>query len=230
MKTFVLFDIDGTLLYSEKIDSRCFADSYEAIFGLPFPTIDWTKFPEVTDHVIFRTAFYDHFNRYPSEDERITFEDHYLDGLTSSRATSPDEFREVPGAADLWRRLNSEDQFVTGIATGGWQRPAAIKLEHVGIPPEQPFAGYANNKFSRVDILNEAINKAREVHEVARVIYVGDAIWDVTTTKKMNLPLIGVRRKGDHDALRAAGADRIVTNFTPDSAFFTHLTDILQQG
>lgn len=230
VKTFVLFDIDGTLLYSEKVDSRCFANSYETIFGLPFPTIDWTQFPEVTDHVIFRTAFKDHFGRFPSETERVTFEDHYLEGLSTSRVDSPEEFKEVPGATDLWRRLDGDDQFLTGIATGGWQRPASIKLEHVGIPPDQPFAGYANNKFSRVEILSEAINKARAVHEVDRVIYVGDAIWDVTTTQKMNLPLIGVRRKGDHDALKQAGADRVITDFTPDSAFFTHITDILQEG
>lgn len=230
MKTFVLFDIDGTLLYSEKVDSRCFASSYEVIFGRPFPTIDWTRFPEVTDHVIFRTAFHDHFGRYPTEAERLKFEDHYLEGLRTSRATKPGEFREVPGAANLWRRLNADARFITGIATGGWQRPAAIKLEHVGIPPEQPFAGYANDRFSRVEILDEAITKARSVHRIARVIYVGDAVWDVTTTRKMNLPLIGVRRNGDHDALIQAGAARVITDFTPDQAFFNHLQDIISEG
>jgi len=230
VKTFVLFDIDGTLLYSEKVDSRCFANSYEAIFGLPFPTIDWTQFPEVTDHVIFRTAFHDHFGRYPSNAERLTFEDHYLEGLSTSRALTPEEFQEVPGATKLWHRLADDDRFLAGIATGGWQRPASIKLDHVGIPPNQPFAGYANDKFSRVDILTEAINKARAVHDVAHVIYVGDAIWDVTTTQKMNLPLIGVRRNGDHGPLKQAGADRVITDFTPDNAFFNHVTDILREA
>jgi phosphoglycolate phosphatase-like HAD superfamily hydrolase len=59
---------------------------------------------------------------------------------------------------------------------------------------------------------------------------VGDAVWDVTTTQKMNLPLIGVRRKGDHHALKQAGADRVITDFTPDNAFFTHVSDILKEG
>lgn len=226
VKTFVLFDIDGTLLYSEKVDSRCFANSYEAIFRLPFPTIDWTRFAEVTDHVIFRTAFHDHFGRYPTETERLTFEDHYLDGLNSSRDKRPNEFKEVPGAANLWRSLEASDRYVPGIATGGWQRPAAIKLAHVGIPGEHPFAGYANDKFSRVDILNAAIELVSEVHEIDRVIYVGDAVWDVTTTQKMGLPLIGVRRKGDHHALSSLGADRIITDFNPPQAFFTHLEEL----
>jgi phosphoglycolate phosphatase-like HAD superfamily hydrolase len=228
MKTFVLFDIDGTLLYSDKIDSRCFADSYAAIFGRPFPTIDWTRFAEVTDHVIFRTAFHDHFGRYPTAAERETFEEHYLEALHAARAARPGDFREVPGAAALWRQLEADDRFLTGIATGGWQRPAAIKLTHVGIAPEQPFAGYANDKFSRVDILNEAIDRARAVHEVIRVVYVGDAVWDVTTTQKMGLPLIGVRRLGDHDALLRLGATRVVTDFNPPSAFINHLLELLE--
>jgi phosphoglycolate phosphatase-like HAD superfamily hydrolase len=223
VKTFVLFDIDGTLLYSEKVDSRCFATSYQAIFGLPFPTIDWTKFAEVTDHVIFRTAFYDHFGCYPTEEERTTFEDHYLSGLAASREIQPEEFREVPGAAKLWHQLEAHDRYVPGIATGGWQRPAAIKLAHVGIPSTHPYAGYANGKFSRVDILNEAIELAEAVHDIDQVIYVGDAVWDVTTTQKMGLPLIGVRRKGDYEALRRVGAKRIITDFNPPQAFFNHL-------
>ena len=230
MKTFVLFDIDGTLLYSNKIDSRCFADSYAAIFGRPFPTIDWTRFAEVTDHVIFRTAYHDHFGRYPTASERETFEDHYLNALNTARDAKPDDFREVPGAAALWHNLEADDRFLTGIATGGWQRPAAIKLAHVGISPKQPFAGYANDKFSRVDILNEAIHLAREQHELGRVVYVGDAVWDVTTTQKMGLPLIGVRRKGDHDALLQLGATRVVTNFNPPSAFFNHLLELTEKG
>ncbi len=226
VKTFVLFDIDGTLLYSNKVDSQCFADSYEAIFGRPFPTIDWRKFPEVTDHVIFRTAFKEHFGHYPSEAERLEFEGHYLAALHASRAYTPGEFREVPGAVSLWRSLEADDRFLTGIATGGWQRPAAIKLAHVGIPNEPAFAGYANDQFSRVDILQTAIDKARASHEVAHIVYVGDAIWDVTTTRKMNLPLIGVRRSGDHHALLKAGATRVITDYAPPTAFLNHLEAI----
>ena len=226
MKTFVLFDIDGTLLYSEKVDSRCFATSYEAIFGRAFPTIDWTKFAEVTDHVIFRTAFHDHFSRFPTEEERIVFEDHYLAALNSSRAAKPEEFREVPGAARIWQQLEADERFISGIATGGWRRPAAIKLAHVGIPAEQPFAGYANGKFSRVEILSEAIDLARAAHTIDQIIYVGDAVWDVTTTQKMGLPLIGVRRKGDHETLRRLGVERIITDFTPAQAFFNHLDEL----
>ena len=228
-KTLVLFDIDGTLLYSEGHDSRCFARSYQSVFGRPFPTIDWTRFTEVTDHVIFRTAFHDHFGRYPTAAERDTFEDHYLAGLRQMRRDRPGDFREVPGAGALWRTLSADPRFVTGIATGGWQRPAAVKLAHVGLPPDVAYAGYANGMFSRVDILNEAIGKARRRHRIERVVYVGDAVWDVTTTAKMQLPLIGIRRRGDHDALRRHGARYVLTDYRDATAFHTLLDTTLPQ-
>lgn len=224
---FILFDIDGTLLYSDKVDSRCFANSYEAIFGRPFPTIDWTKFAEVTDHVIFRTAFHDHFGRFPTELERVAFETHYLAALRSARSANPAQFSEIPGAADLWHRLEADERYLPGIATGGWQRPAAIKLAHVGIPPAPRFAGYANDKLSRVAILNEAIDKARAAHPIDHIVYVGDASWDVTTTQKMNLPLIGVRRAGDHHCLHALGATRVITDYSDPESFFSHLYAVI---
>jgi phosphoglycolate phosphatase-like HAD superfamily hydrolase len=219
MKTFVLFDIDGTLLYSNKVDSRSFATSYERIFGQVFPTIDWSRFPSVTDHVIFRTAFHEHFRRFPTDEERQVFEDDYVARLQRQRKRAPEKFREVPGAAALWRRLAGEDNYLTGIATGGWRSPAAIKLAHVGIPEDPPYAGYANNQFQREGILQAAIDKAKADHDVQEVVYVGDAIWDVATTRAMNIPLIGVRREGDHQVLHQAGADTVITDFTNQDTF-----------
>ncbi|MEM6772076.1 MAG: HAD family hydrolase [Bacteroidota bacterium] len=212
-KTFLLFDIDGTLLYSDKRDSQVFAQCYGQTFGRPFPTIDWTQFPEVTDHVIFRTAFYDHFKRYPLEQERLEFEEKYLAALAQVRREEPRAYREVPGAAAFWRRLDEREDIILGIATGGWQRPAAIKLAHIGLPPTPTYAAYANDKFSRVDILQEAIDLAAATHEVARVIYFGDAIWDLTTTRKMGIPMVGVRWRGDHHILKDQGQQYVITDY-----------------
>lgn len=217
-KTFYLFDIDGTLLYSEKRDSQCFADSYASIFGRPFPTIDWTRFPEVTDHVIFRTAFHDHFQRYPTEVEREAFEEHYLAALTQVRSQDGGAFREVPGAVRYWQKLENDPAAIVGIATGGWQKPAAIKLAHVGLPPTPPYAGFANNKFSRVDILQAAIDLASNDHPIDRIVYFGDAIWDLTTTRKMNIPFVGIRHKGDHAKLTEHGHRFVLTDYEDHEA------------
>jgi len=48
----IIFDVDGTLVFSEKLDSRCFAATYQEVYRIPFPTIDWRKYPHVSDTTI----------------------------------------------------------------------------------------------------------------------------------------------------------------------------------
>ena len=73
MKTFVIFDIDGTLLYSNKADSQCFADTYEEIYQKEFPTIDWRNYPHVTDTTIFQTVIQAQFGRAVEQKEVEVF-------------------------------------------------------------------------------------------------------------------------------------------------------------
>ena len=220
MKTFLLFDIDGTLLFSNAIDSRCFASSYEAMFGETFPSIDWRQYPHVTDHVIFRTVFTRHFGREASAQERQAFENHYVAQLQQKRRDEPEEFREVPGAAQCWRHLQHDDRFVLGIATGGWRAPAQIKLGHVGIDPVPTYAGYADGMEQRNHILQSAIDLAQAEHDISSIVYIGDAIWDVRTTQQMNLPLIGIRRAGDHEVLLKEGVKVVLSDYQDLRAFY----------
>jgi len=64
-----LFDIDGTLLFSNKVDSKCFAQTFEEEYKQEFPSIDWNEFPHVTDHTIFRTGFHQVHDRFPLDHE-----------------------------------------------------------------------------------------------------------------------------------------------------------------
>ncbi len=228
VKTLLLFDIDGTLLFSNTVDSRCFASSYESVFGYAFPTIDWRQYPHVTDHVIFRTVFTRHFNRVATAEERQLFEDHYVNQLQHKRREQPEEFREVPGAAACWRHLAQDQQFVMGIATGGWRAPAQIKLEHVGIDPIPTYAGYANDMEQRDHILQSAIDLAKAEHEISSIVYIGDAIWDVTTTRQMNLPLIGIRRSGDHEVLLKEGVKVVLSDYQDVSVFYEAVDLVLR--
>lgn len=220
-KTLVLFDIDGTLLYSNGADSSSFTQSYEECYNVHFPKIDFSDYPHVSDHTIFRTIIQKDFGRVPDQKEIDAFQDHYVNMLVEKRKAAPHHYMEVPGAKKAMEDLMADSNYVVGIATGGWKRPAAIKLKHLGFDTTTLFDSYADNKETREEILSDAINQAKAVHgsQIERMVYIGDAQWDVRTTKNMGLNFIGIRLKGDIEKLTNLGADYVLQNFTNQSDF-----------
>lgn len=224
-KTLVIFDIDGTLLHSNGTDSRCFAQTYEAQFGRPFPSIDWSTYPHVTDHVIFNTVIQHHFGRPAHAEDIERQQHHFVQLLEARRQTHPAEFKEVRGAVAAVQHLLAQDAYAVGIATGGWQAPAQVKLRHLGFPIERFYASYADNKHNREAILSEALAKAQAQHRnIDRVVYVGDALWDVRTTRNLEMPFIGIRHRNDVAVLEAAGAATVLQDYR-DLALFERLIE-----
>ena len=222
MSTFVIFDIDGTLIYSNKVDSQCFADSYEEIYQREFPSIDWRLYPHVTDTTIFQTVIKTQFNRRVERDEVNTFTDCYLEKLKQSRIKKPEEFCEVPHAKATVEYLLGDNDYIVGIATGGWERPARLKLAHVGVPVDSLYMSFADGKVTREEILQESIDLAIKArHTFDRVVYIGDAIWDVHTTRNMEIPFVGIRRNGDRDLLYEAGARHVLQDYSDREAFLS---------
>ncbi len=214
MKTLIIFDIDGTLVHSNKIDSNCFSQTYLDIYGEKFPSIDWRVYPHVTDHTIFGTVIQERFGRKPDQKEINIFQNHFVNLVQEKRVEIPEAFHEVPGAKVMIDRLIKDDRFEIGVATGGWEAPARIKLKFVGINTSPMYMSFADNKITREDIVQESIDLAKAVHsDFQRMVYVGDAIWDVKTTRQMGLPLIGIRVKGDQEVLLDLGTEKVLTNY-----------------
>lgn len=218
----IIFDVDGTLVYSDKRDSQCFADTYQAVYGLPFPTIDWRKYPHVSDTTIFKTVIKEHFDRVATEEEEESFRQKFVANITKNRVQTPEVFHAVHFAQQTIDKLLADDRFVVGVATGGWKAPAIVKMNFVGIPSEKLIITGADGKETRVEIINETIEKAKHQHgNFEQIIYVGDAIWDYTTTKEMGIPLIGIRRKGDLDFFQKLGVERVLKDYTNHEQFVT---------
>lgn len=220
-KTLVIFDIDGTLVYSNKVDSQCFAMTYQRMYGLEFPTIDWTLFPHVTDTTIFRTVIRQHFCREATDEEMIEFQHEFVAMLEEKRRVQPGEFLEVPHARLAIERLLGDERFVVGIGTGGWLRPAKVKLAHVQIPTDSLVVVGADGHEMREGIIGQVMATVANAHEVSRTVYVGDAIWDVDTTRRMGMNFVGIRRAGDFEVLRNAGTGVVLQDYRNFSAFLT---------
>ena len=217
---FVIFDIDGTLVHSDKLDSQCFADTYKTIFGQTFPSIDWRDYSHVTDDTIFGTVFENHFSRSATASEKQRFQEHFVANITTERKRQPEAFYEVPGARAMVEALSGDERYRVGIATGGWQAPAKVKLDYVGINFAEMPAGYADGNPTRPHIIRMAVNQAKAQYgEPAKIVYVGDAIWDLTTCQEMEIPLIGIRVKGDLKFFTELGVEFVFSGYEDLDAF-----------
>ncbi len=230
-KTLVIFDVDGTLVFSNRVDSQCFAQIYETIYGKPFPSIDWRKYPHVTDHTIFNSVIEEHFGRSATQDEIGHFQDHFVSLLEKKRVENPEEFQQVPRARETILALMADPEYVVGIGTGGWKRPAHLKLSHVQIPANQLFVSAADGKVTREAILEEVIADAVSHHAVfKKIVYVGDAVWDVQTTRNLSLDFVGIRRNGDLHVLHEAGATCVLQDFSDHQLFIQAIQDAVPPG
>jgi phosphoglycolate phosphatase-like HAD superfamily hydrolase len=228
LKTLIIFDIDGTLLHSNRVDSQCFAQAFESVFKKPFPTIDWRKYPHVTDTTIFNTVIQQHFGRPATEEDIHNQQDCFVELLSENRRVDPVRFAEVPNAKNTIEKLIGDERFVVGIATGGWQRPATLKLKHIDIPIRALQLSFADGKATREEIINESIEKASYIYpKINRIVYIGDAVWDVKATRNMQLNFLGIRINGDHEVLIREGASHVIENYK-DYEHFLHLVEIAQ--
>jgi HAD superfamily hydrolase (TIGR01549 family) len=223
-KKLIIFDIDGTLLYSNKIDSQCFADAYEKVYQSKFPTIDWSKFPHVTDDTIFKTVIQNHFQREATKEEMHDFQNEYVASIQVKREEQPHKFKEVPNARKTIEYLLEDENYEVGIATGGWRRPAMVKLNHVGIPTANLHMSFADGNPTREDIIKGVFQQTNaEKMSFEKIVYVGDAAWDVSTTRNMDIPFIGVRREGDSDFLKQLGAETVIKDYKDISLFLSSI-------
>ncbi len=63
----VMFDIDGTLTETMKVDEECFVLSFKDVFGFADIDTDWSHYPHATDSRIFHDVFTAHIGRSPTE-------------------------------------------------------------------------------------------------------------------------------------------------------------------
>lgn len=222
----IIFDIDGTLVYSNKVDSQCFADTYQKVYGLPFPTIDWRQYPAVSDTTIFDAVIQQHFQRRPDRSEMEAFCEHFVASIEERRREVPEEFKEVPGARQTIDHLRDREDCMLGIATGGWERPARVKLQHVGISLDTIFFSGADGHWTRENIIESVVTPAMRAHDgIEKVIYIGDAIWDVTTTRNLGMDFVGVRREHDQEVLLSAGASHVIPNYEDFGTFWSAIEE-----
>lgn len=209
-----VFDIDGTLLNNLAGEDACYAQALREQFALADVDTDWAGYENVSDDGIAIEAYSRAYGRAPTAALRTATIDRFVALLQSTHASSAPVVA-MRGASELLAELPVRG-WAIALATGAWRRAAAYKLSAAGLRVDGIPLATSEDGPARVAIVTSAIARAQVQYGVpgfARVISIGDGVWDVRAAQALHLPFAGVGVGPSVDRLRGAGASHIIADY-----------------
>ncbi len=222
-----IFDVDGTLVQSYELDGECFVAACHDALGITEVDTDWGRYDHVTDPGIAAQVIRERRGREPRAGELARLQSAFSTRLAES-AGRDGAYAAVPGAAGLLAALRARGDWSLALATGAWRAAARIKIGRSDLQLDDVPAAFGEDGPSRQAIVGAAIARARElagVADFARMVCIGDGVWDVHTATSLGLPCIGVGTGATAERLAAAGAAGVVADFTDLEAILNALED-----
>jgi phosphoglycolate phosphatase len=224
----VLFDIDGTLLWTDGAGRRAIQRALIEEAGTAGP-IDTHRLDGKTDPQIVRELLtLARHNR--AEDDTCVTEvcRRYVDALRDELdRAGPASARLMPGVADLLAALEPHEaaaRVLVGLLTGNVAPGAALKLQAAGLSPERFAVGaYGSDSGRRPDLPAIAVERASALtgrpFAGKDVFIIGDTPADVTCGLAIGARSIGVATGYyDEAALAAAGATHVFASLADTRA------------
>lgn len=192
----VLFDVDGTLTRTAGTgaDFVCYARALADVWGISTTREECNEMRHVTDRGTAEELAERHLGHVLGPDDLRPLHTRFMELLAEALPDDP-ETLAVPGAAAILRHLRDAGHGVA-IATGAWEASARLKLLRAGIALDGIPLAACDDYPAREAIMDHAIERAGGRARHARIVYVGDAPWDVRATRRMGLPLVGVDYAG----------------------------------
>jgi phosphoglycolate phosphatase-like HAD superfamily hydrolase len=222
----VIFDIDGTLTQTRKVDEECFVRSFKDVFGFADIDTDWSHYPRTTDSGIFHDVFTSRIGRSPTAQEVLQFRQHFIQLLTCASSQSP--FAPVAGADRLLSRLAQGDSHRVSLATGGWRDSARLKMSSAGMCFDDHPAASADDALDRESIMRLSKQRAAERYgeSFACIVYVGDGVWDARACRSVGIPFIGIGTGSRATQLSAEAAVCVFPDFGDADVFLRSVYEI----
>lgn len=211
-----VFDIDGTLTNTNAVDNDCFVQAFAEALEIREINTNWASYPHTTDSGITQYIFQETFGRQPKETELVELKICFMELLHEQYQADSGSFAEIAAASIALDRLQREPDWAVAIATGCWRKSALLKLQAVKIDVGAIPAAYAEDGFSREEILQVAVTKSFEHYQesgFAKIVSVGDGLWDVRTARHLGYSFIGVGSGESALMLRQAGAKHVIEDF-----------------
>lgn len=222
-KTLVLFDIDGTILWTDGAGRRAVHRAVEEIFGARPPQgheFDGKTDPQIVRELMLRVGITAQAiqQRLPRTLAR------YVDLLSAELGDADHADKVYPGVAALLDALERRDDVLLGLLTGNVREGARAKLAAVGIDPDRFRVGaFGSDHADRPEL--PAIARARaEVllgHPVAGrdVVVIGDTPADMGCGRGIGARAVGVATgRYSVDQLRACDASAVFADLSDTAA------------
>lgn len=220
MHGLVIFDVDGTLSLTSRVDDDCWAEAAREVLGVEGMSTDWSTYSHSTDEAIASDLIRDR-TELPRTDETVhRVRDAFIARIRTALAGNPMLFRPVPGSPSVFDRLR-ECGWSSAIATGGWRTTACLKLDAAGVPHAGIPAAHADDAHPRESIVSIAAARAIESAGTAfeRIVYVGDGIWDVRAARRLGIGFVGIGEGEQEARLRGEGAEIVLPDYDRADAF-----------
>ena len=188
-----IFDIDGTLVDSFGFDDACYISAIREVLGAVYIHNDWSKYKNVTDTGSLRQIMEE--NKIQEKEQIMEVRTKFGE-LIRQYLQNGGKCRPKGGAIHLINKLLAAENYGVGFATGGWRHTAKMKLRHAGFNLKNTILTSSDDGDERVVIMKKCLLQLG--HCFQRVVYIGDAEWDMQATKKLGWHFIGVgaRLKG----------------------------------
>ncbi len=189
--TLFIFDIDGTLTDSTRMDNVAFLETFYELYKIDLSNEKWSEYNHVTDVGLCHEIIKKFKGKMLSKAALAKIHKRFCNKVKTHILKEP--ITEINGASNFLQQLKDRHMAVA-MATGGWRKTAIMKLQSAGIPFDPFTLATSNDNHKRRTIMNVAIARAQFEYqkEFNSFLYFGDGTWDAKTCQEMNIPMVGV--------------------------------------
>jgi phosphoglycolate phosphatase len=217
----VLWDVDGTLVYTAGHGRFAFNEAFEAVVGrTPEQQVD---FAGRTDHQIALTMLGGERDHLPRVLEELA------DALDARKEAMKAEGYAYPGVAEVLEALHARDDVVQSLLTGNIEVNAAVKVSAFGLERWLDFevGAYGSDPHEeRSDLVAVARERAAAKYaEPTGAVLVGDTPLDVRAAREAGARAVAVATGfADPEELRASGPDAYLDDLSDTDAAVAAIT------
>jgi phosphoglycolate phosphatase-like HAD superfamily hydrolase len=214
-KQVFILDLDGTLMPCAEIDDRCFWQAVFACFGERDQLPGLHGFKHVTDSGILNEWCQLELGRLPGAPEIASIKQDFAQRLELAHTQQPWHFKPLPGVRQWLQAIGDTDHVYTGIATGGWEHSARLKLQLSGLDDFNLPLASSDDAVQRTEIMRVAAQSVPWPADEDDIVftYVGDGTWDLQASRALGWQFIGIADGEQAVKLEKAGADHIRKDF-----------------